>query len=132
MTVLNRKEVEARIKAATGQVVRSEDYAYILKPLAWYYKEPFFGFKRYRYEAEKADCDDRCTIIKFEWLMRWRKEKGREALPVFQVKALMRNGGTHWFMLVVHDKGVSFMERLEASIDPVQADSVEKIWTIHV
>ena len=132
MTVLNHKEVEARIKEATGHVVRSEDGAYILKPLDWYYKEPLFGFKRYRYEADKADCDDRCTILKFAWLLRWRKEKGSEALPVFQVKALMKNGTTHWFMLVVHDKGVSFMERLETSIAQVQADSVEKIWTIHV
>ena len=140
MKPLNHKEVEELFLNQLGQKVRAEDYSYVIRPISWYWKEPFLGLKRYPYIKEKCDCDNRCTILKKEWLDRHLKTKSAEALPVFMVKARMNNitgdNKNHWFMAVVVDEGVGlnirFLERVEKHIVIVSAHTIDEIYRIHI
>ena len=139
MKVLNSKEVRELFLAQLGQKVRTEDRPYVIRPLSWYTKSPLFGWKIYPYIKEKCDCDDRCTILKFEWLKRHLKTKSNTALPVFMVKAKMNNiskdNKNHWFMAVVVDEGsptIRFVERIKYDVVRVSPHTVDKIYRIHI
>ena len=139
MRVLTSRWVEELFLNQLGQKVRAEDRPYVIRPLKWYTKSPLFGWKCYPYIKEKCDCDDRCTILKFEWLKRHLRTRSEEALPVFMVKAQMNNiagdNKNHWFMAVVVDEGlptVRFLERIKDDVVRVSPHTVDKIYRIHI
>ena len=125
------KDVQRLVIEKTGHAsFFPEDRPYVILPLDWYLKEPWLGFKAYPYITAKCDCDDRCTIIKFEWLKRHLRTKSKEALPVFMVKAVVRMHSEdvmHWFMAVVTEGGIHYVERLSDRIVEIDAVRVKSI-----
>ncbi len=109
------EQIKLTVVVDTGLVVETADRDYELKPLKWYLKTPFWGLKRFPYISEAADCDDRCTILKYEWLVKHlrkiRNLKTAPALPVFYTTVELESGEYHAIMMVVCKEGVKFIER---------------------
>ena len=141
MKQVNGKAVEALLLSETNKKVRAEDHAYELKPISWYTKKPWLGLRKYFYVTAACDCEDFCTIFKYELLRRHlkRAEGGADqggtsypALPVFQAKIQLVSGDNHWVLCIVADDGVYFIERTEDSIRFVTKGNYKKIYRIHI
>ena len=123
---MDKVAIQRELKREFGVAVFVEDREYKIRPLKWYLKKPLLGLRKYFYIEEACDCDDFCTILKYEWLRRHLKdaERGQSkfgtmsypALPVFKAKIEMMDGGYHWALAVVHETGVDLIERTGESI----------------
>ena len=149
MTTINGAQIRFILKTEMKMDVETEDRIYEIKPLAWYLDNPWYGRKRYPYITDAQDCDDMCTIAKFEWLKKHYKKIGgrigrtnaygqsrgggggaQPALPMFQAKVELNNGTYHWIMVVVTTQGIKYIERNETSM--VIALNIKRFVRIHI
>jgi hypothetical protein len=138
-TQIGKSDAESIILKSTGVSSCAEDRSYELKPIEWYFKKPWYGLRKYFYVKEACDCDDFCTIFKYELLRRYLKTVESSAsraggsypaLPVFQAKVQLTSGVNHFCLFVIADDGTYFIERTGDSIRYIERSEIKEIWKI--
>jgi len=135
MKTLKHKAISSRIKKATGCDVLAEDRVYIMRPLSWYLKKPWYGMEPLSYLGDAFDCDDFCDVLKVDLVKRNLKGLGNyqdgesfPAVPAFKTKVDIGESSPHWVMLICTTDGEYFIERTKGSIKMV--DGIRRFYRV--